>query len=97
MLDFPGGRARIARLETREDLFNLTEDSANHAAARTGRRYFHRSVAGNDPDRGARAASVGTVPEYIELIGELQDMDPNSEDGKEITSTLEALDKLCTK
>ena len=25
-------------------------------------------------------------PEYIELIGELQDMDPNSEDGKEITS-----------
>jgi hypothetical protein len=36
-------------------------------------------------------------PEYIELIGELQDMDPNSEDGKEITSTLEALDKLCTK
>jgi hypothetical protein len=36
-------------------------------------------------------------PEYIELIGELQDMDPNSEDSKEITSTLEALDKLCTK
>jgi predicted transcriptional regulator len=36
-------------------------------------------------------------PEYIELIGELQDMDPNSEDGKEIASTLEALDKLCTK
>ena len=36
-------------------------------------------------------------PEYIELIGELQDMDPDSEDGKEIASTLEALDKLCAK
>jgi len=31
------------------------------------------------------------------LTGELQDMDPDSEDGKEITSTLEALDKLCAK
>jgi hypothetical protein len=36
-------------------------------------------------------------PEYIELIGGLQDMDPDSEDGKEIASTLEALDKLCAK
>ena len=36
-------------------------------------------------------------PEYITLTGELQDMDPDSEDGKEITSTLEALDKLCAK
>jgi hypothetical protein len=36
-------------------------------------------------------------PEYIELIGELQDMDPDSEDGKEIASTLEALNKLCGK
>jgi hypothetical protein len=41
------------------------------------------------------AANLG--PEYIELIGELQDMDPDSEDGKEIASTLEALDKLCAK
>jgi hypothetical protein len=36
-------------------------------------------------------------PEYIELIGGLQDMDPDSEDGKEIASTLEALNKLCGK
>ena len=36
-------------------------------------------------------------PEYIALMGELQDMDADSEDGKEITSTLEALDKLCAK
>jgi hypothetical protein len=36
-------------------------------------------------------------PEYIALIGELQDMDPDSEDGKEIASTLGALDKLCAK
>ena len=40
------------------------------------------------------AAKLG--PEYIELVGELQDLDPDSEDGKEIASTLEALDKLCT-
>jgi hypothetical protein len=36
-------------------------------------------------------------PEYIALIGELQEMDPDSEDGKEIASTLGALDKLCAK
>ena len=36
-------------------------------------------------------------PEYIALMKELQDMDPDSEDGKEIGSTLEALDKLCSK
>jgi hypothetical protein len=35
--------------------------------------------------------------EYIALMNELQDMDPDSEDGKEIGSTLEALDKLCSK
>ena len=36
-------------------------------------------------------------PEYTALMNELQDMDPDSEDGKEIGSTLEALDKLCSK
>ena len=36
-------------------------------------------------------------PEYIALMDGLQDMDPDSEDGKEIGSTLEALDKLCAK
>jgi hypothetical protein len=36
-------------------------------------------------------------PEYIALVGGLQDMDQESEDGKEITSTLETLDKLCAK
>ena len=41
------------------------------------------------------AARLG--PEYIELSDELQDMDPDSADGKEIASTLEALDKLCAK
>jgi hypothetical protein len=51
-LDFPGGRARIARLETK-DLLNVREDRANHAAAGTSQRYFRRSVAGNDPDRAA--------------------------------------------
>ena len=36
-------------------------------------------------------------PEYIALMGELQDMDADSEDGKQIASALEALDKLCAK
>jgi hypothetical protein len=36
-------------------------------------------------------------PEYFALMNELQDMDPDSEDGKEISSTLEPLDKLCSK
>ena len=36
-------------------------------------------------------------PEYTELMVGLQDLDADSEDGKEIASTLEALDKLCTK
>jgi hypothetical protein len=36
-------------------------------------------------------------PEYIALMNELQDMDPDSEDGKEIGSTLESLEKLCSK
>jgi hypothetical protein len=36
-------------------------------------------------------------PEYIALGGGLQDMDPDSKEGKEIDSTLDALDKLCAK
>ena len=36
-------------------------------------------------------------PEYTELMVGVQDLDADSEDGKEIASTLEALDKLCTK
>jgi hypothetical protein len=31
------------------------------------------------------------------LMGGLQDMDPDSKNGKEISSTLEVLDKLCAK
>jgi flagellar motility protein MotE (MotC chaperone) len=36
-------------------------------------------------------------PEYVALIGELQDIDPNSKDGQDISLTLEGLDKLCAK
>ena len=36
-------------------------------------------------------------PEYIALLDGLQDMDPGSEDGKEIASTLDVLNKLCAK
>jgi ferritin-like protein len=34
-------------------------------------------------------------PEYAALIDELQDIDPQSEVGQEISSTLDALDNLC--
>lgn len=36
-------------------------------------------------------------PEYVALMGGLQDIDPDSKDGQEIGSTLDALDKLCAK
>ena len=36
-------------------------------------------------------------PEYVALMGGLQDIDPNSKDGQEVGSTLDALDKLCAK
>ena len=41
------------------------------------------------------AAKLG--PEYIALVGGLQEMDPDSKESKEIDSTLDALDKLCAK
>jgi hypothetical protein len=41
------------------------------------------------------AAKLG--PEYVALVGGLEEMDPNSKDSKEINSTLEGLDKLCPK
>ncbi len=34
-------------------------------------------------------------PEYVALIGGLQDIDQSSQDGQEISSILEGLDKLC--
>jgi hypothetical protein len=36
-------------------------------------------------------------PEYVDLMDGLQDMDPDSKEGKEIGDMLEALDKLCAK
>ena len=36
-------------------------------------------------------------PEYVALMDGLQDINPNSQVGQEIGSTLSALDKLCTK
>ena len=36
-------------------------------------------------------------PEYAALMDGLQDIDPETEEGQEIESTLEALDKLCTR
>jgi hypothetical protein len=36
-------------------------------------------------------------PEYTALMDGIQDVDPESEDGQEIGSTIQALDKLCTQ
>ena len=36
-------------------------------------------------------------PEYVALMDGLQEIDPESQDGQEIGSTLEALDNLCAK
>src|SRR5215471_16435203 len=36
-------------------------------------------------------------PEYVALMGELQDIDPNSKDAQDISLALEGLDKLCAK
>ena len=36
-------------------------------------------------------------PEYGALMDGIQDVDPESEDGQEIGSTLQALDKLCAQ
>jgi ABC-type transporter Mla subunit MlaD len=37
----------------------------------------------------------GLGPEYVALARELEEVDPNSQDGQDILSALDALDKLC--
>jgi ABC-type transporter Mla subunit MlaD len=34
-------------------------------------------------------------PEFVALAKELEEVDPNSQDGQEISSAMDALDKLC--
>jgi len=34
-------------------------------------------------------------PEYVALAKELEDVDPDSQDGQEISSAIDALDQLC--
>jgi hypothetical protein len=36
-------------------------------------------------------------PDYVALMEGMQDLDPNSKDGKDIGTVLEGLDKLCAK
>jgi hypothetical protein len=36
-------------------------------------------------------------PEYVALAKELEDVDPNSQDGQEISSAIDALDQLCAR
>jgi hypothetical protein len=48
-----------------------------------------------DPNDTKMAKKLG--PEYVALMDGLQDINPNSQVGQEIGSTLSALDKLCAK
>ena len=43
------------------------------------------------------AALVGKLPEYYKLMDGLEEVDPNSSEGKELMSILSELDKNCTK
>jgi len=36
-------------------------------------------------------------PEYVALMGQLEDVDPSSKEGQDISSALGGLDKLCAK
>ena len=36
-------------------------------------------------------------PEYVALMGELEDIDPSSKEGQDVSSVLGGLDKLCAK
>jgi len=36
-------------------------------------------------------------PEYVALMGQLEDIDPGSKEGQDISSALGGLDKLCAK
>ncbi|MGA8887904.1 MAG: hypothetical protein WB489_14715, partial [Pseudolabrys sp.] len=36
-------------------------------------------------------------PEYVALTGQLEDIDPSSKEGQDISSALGGLDKLCAK
>jgi len=43
------------------------------------------------------AMSEKLGPEFISLMNRMQEMDPSSKEGQEITATLEGLDKLCAR
>jgi hypothetical protein len=47
--------------------------------------------------RQADALIAKLGPEYIKLMEELEEVDPNSNEGKEFMSILSGLDKLCTR
>jgi hypothetical protein len=70
---------QMARLGHQMEQANETEDSKKFDAL------FHRMY-----ELGKKLG-----PEYAALIDELQDIDPQSEVGQEISSTLDALDNLC--
>ena len=44
---------------------------------------------------GELATKLG--PEYVELIGGLEDIDPNSKEAEDVGGVLASLDKLCAK
>jgi hypothetical protein len=45
----------------------------------------------------ADAMSQKLGPEYVKLMAGLEEVDPESKEGKDLSSALEALDKLCPK
>ncbi|MGP0094673.1 MAG: hypothetical protein ACLPKB_32690 [Xanthobacteraceae bacterium] len=51
----------------------------------------------DDLSKQADAMGQKLGPEYVSLMNGLQQVDPSSPEGKDFSTTLEALDKLCTK
>jgi hypothetical protein len=54
-----------------------------------------KKIAGLNKKMDELATKLG--PEYVALMGEVDDMDPSSKEAQDINSALAGLDKLCAK
>jgi hypothetical protein len=52
---------------------------------------------GEELSKQADALGQKIGPEYVKLMAGLEQVDPDSKEGKELSTTLESLDKLCPK
>jgi len=96
--------AKVTNAEAQKVVKMVTDDNAKTLAYCDAVK-LGKQLEETDPDDTTKAdlykqmdeleAKLG--PEYIALLNGLQDMDSDSEDSKEINSTLEALGKLCNK